>query len=122
MITGSNPFPRSDDPSSHNAGVSASQDRDAASIDEESKRLAERMTQGAHAAIDRAAERVAPAVDRWGAQLMRTGDRLHEQVQRLEALQAQWADNCRGTVRQHPLTVVAGALVFGMLVGRLTAR
>jgi ElaB/YqjD/DUF883 family membrane-anchored ribosome-binding protein len=54
--------------------------------------------QGAHDTLDRLADRAAPAVQR------------------------EWVDVTRGSIRKHPLTAVAIALAVGAAVARMTRR
>jgi ElaB/YqjD/DUF883 family membrane-anchored ribosome-binding protein len=88
------------------------------------------MADRAHQAIDRAAEKVVPGVDR-----MRTGahntidkvadsatsgvDWAAENTRALANRGAEWTEQCSEYVREKPLVAVAGALALGYLVGRM---
>lgn len=86
------------------------------------QRFIERMVQGAHEAIDRAASVAVPAVDRLSTQARRAGHVVNDRADQLGTMQDQWIADARDTVRQHPLAMVAGGLALGWLIGRLTAR
>lgn len=85
-------------------------------------RFIERVVQGAHEAIDKAARVAVPAVDRLSDQARRATVRVNERADQLGTLQDQWVQDCRTTVRQHPLAAVATGVALGWLIGRLTAR
>lgn len=68
----------------------------------------DRVVQSAHHAVDRLAEKASPAFDAM------TG-----QADQLSAMQEEWLENARNTVREHPLAAIGAAVVFGMVVARL---
>ncbi|MEK8029455.1 hypothetical protein AACH06_01365 [Ideonella sp. DXS29W] len=69
----------------------------------------ERVVNTAHAAVDAAAESVAQA-----AEVLR--DKAH----RLGETEQAYAEACRASVREHPLSYLAGAVIVGLLIGRLS--
>jgi ElaB/YqjD/DUF883 family membrane-anchored ribosome-binding protein len=71
--------------------------------------LLNKVVQGAHDAIDRLAEKATPALD---------GMNTH--ADQFKAMEEEWVQTARSTVRDHPLAAVGAAVVFGMLVARLT--
>lgn len=83
----------------------------AAGMDAATQRRFERMVSGAHQAVDSAAESMAQAAEA-----------LRVKANRLGELEAEYADAARGQVREHPLSYLAGALLLGVLLGRLTSR
>lgn len=79
----------------------------------------DRVVQGAHDALDRAAERARPAVDKLRGTLGSGESLLGERVDEWKAMQEQYLTQFRGFVREHPVATVAGALVAGVLLSRL---
>lgn len=79
----------------------------------------DRVVQGAHDALDRAAERARPAVDKLRGTLGSGESLLGERAEEWKAMQEQYLTQFRGFVREHPVATVAGALVAGMLLSRM---
>jgi ElaB/YqjD/DUF883 family membrane-anchored ribosome-binding protein len=77
--------------------------------------MVNRAAQTAHRAVDRVAEKAAPAVERATTALQARADQLGE-------LQERWVVESRTYVREHPFTSVAAALAAGMLLARLLWR
>lgn len=69
----------------------------------------EKVVSGAHDAVDSAAESIAQAADA-----------LRDKANRLGDLEKEYAEACRASVREHPLSYLAGALLLGVLIGRLS--
>lgn len=69
----------------------------------------ERVVSGAHEAVDSAAESIAQAADA-----------LRDKANRLGEMEKEYAEACRASVREHPLSYLAGALLLGVLIGRLS--
>ena len=84
-------------------------------------RLLQQAVLGAHNTIDRLANRAAPAVHQLGDRVAAAEDALHATTDQLRDTRDAWAEDTRGTVRRHPLAWVAGALVLGLVLGRLSS-
>jgi phage-related tail protein len=69
----------------------------------------ERAVSGAHEAVDSAAESIAQAAEI-----------LRDKANRLGEMEKEYAEACRTSVREHPLSYLAGAVLLGVLIGRLT--
>ena len=95
----------------------------------------ERRTSQAHQAIDtaatKAAERVAPTIDRVAQAAHQTVDKvaqaaapaadwINQNAEQLKQQQEALIESCRSYVRDRPLAAVGLALAAGYLVGRLT--
>lgn len=72
---------------------------------------AQRLMRGAHAAVDQAADRLGPAIDRLGAEMQAASETMDA-----------WVEDGRACVRRHPLSSVAIALAVGMVLGRFLVR
>ena len=66
----------------------------------------ERVVSGAHEAVDSAAESIAQAAEA-----------LRDKANRLGEMEKEYAESCRASVREHPLSYLAGALLLGVLIG-----
>lgn len=73
------------------------------------ERRFERVVSSAHEAVDTAAESVQQAAEK-----------LRTQAQRFSDFEQECADACRVRIRENPLSYLAGALLLGVLVGRLS--
>jgi ElaB/YqjD/DUF883 family membrane-anchored ribosome-binding protein len=82
--------------------------------------LMRRVVDGAHATIDRLAETAEPVVTRLTDGMGGTAGSLQERADHLREVGDEWAENLRGSVRQHPMTAVAIALGVGLLIARLS--
>ncbi len=69
----------------------------------------ERVVSGAHEAVDSAAESMAQAAET-----------LRNKANRLGEMEREYAEACRASVREHPLSYLAGAVLLGVLIGRLS--
>ena len=69
----------------------------------------ERVVSGAHEAVDSAAESMAQAAET-----------LRAKANRLGEMEKEYAEACRTSVREHPLSYLAGAVLLGVLIGRLS--
>jgi hypothetical protein len=83
------------------------------------KRFVDKLADGAHQAIDRVAEQVAPKVEQLQQGLDGAGQSMQQRADRLRAFGADWSEDLRGCVRDHPMASLATALLLGMLVARL---
>jgi len=69
----------------------------------------ERVVSGAHEAVDSAAESMAQAAET-----------LRNKANKLGEMEKEYAEACRASVREHPLSYLAGAVLLGVLIGRLS--
>ena len=69
----------------------------------------ERVVSTAHEAVDTAAESVQLAAEK-----------LRTQAQRFSDFEQQAADACRVRIRESPLAYIGGALLLGVLIGRMS--
>jgi hypothetical protein len=76
--------------------------------------------QGAHQAIDRFADRAAPAVRRLGESVAAASDTLQVKTEQLRETRDEWVEGARNTVRLNPLAAVAAALALGAVIARIT--
>ncbi len=79
----------------------------------------ERWVERLHAGIDRLAEVAAPRLQRLQDGVSATRGTLRRQAHLVREDGEEWAESLRCTVREHPVTAVALAAAFGMLLGRL---
>ena len=79
----------------------------------------DRAAQGAHQVIDRGAAKAGPAIDGLRDKARSASDTLHAKMDDLSGLQEEWTGSMRDHVRAHPLAVVGGAVVVGLLLGRM---
>jgi ElaB/YqjD/DUF883 family membrane-anchored ribosome-binding protein len=79
-----------------------------------------RAVDTAHDTIDRLADRAAPHVGKLEEGMHGAGDLLHERADHLQQIGAEWMDDVRTSVREHPLAAVGIALAAGMLIARLS--
>lgn len=71
--------------------------------------VVDRLASTAHAAIDQAAAKAAPMIDK-----------MNQTVDGMSLAQGRWAQTAREQVREHPLTALAAGLVAGWLLARLS--
>jgi ElaB/YqjD/DUF883 family membrane-anchored ribosome-binding protein len=81
--------------------------------------MVERVARGAHQAVDRVAGTASGAVERMRSGLSSAGSTMSEQMDALSSTRTQWLDNCRQSVREHPLAAIGIGLAAGWLVARL---
>ena len=82
--------------------------------------LLNRVVQGAHQAIDRLADTVAPHVRRVQEGVSTANETLQQRADQVREKGDELSESLRTTVREHPLAAVATALAVGILVARLT--
>ncbi len=80
--------------------------------------MADRLARGAHAAVDRVADSASAAVGRVQSGVTETLSSVGDKVQGLSASQHQWVEQCRQSVRDHPLAAVGAGLAAGWLIAR----
>lgn len=80
----------------------------------------ERVVQSAHQAVDTLAAKAAPLVDRFSSGLDGASSSVHDRADQLTAMQEEWVESARTTVREHPLASIAAAVAVGMLLSRLS--
>ncbi|MGH6753912.1 MAG: hypothetical protein ACREDP_17290 [Bradyrhizobium sp.] len=80
----------------------------------------DRAAQGAHEALDRVAAKAGPAIDRVRDSAVAASDRIHAKMDDLSVKQDELMMAARDRVRAHPLAIVGGAVLLGLLLGRLT--
>jgi ElaB/YqjD/DUF883 family membrane-anchored ribosome-binding protein len=78
-----------------------------------------RVVQGAHEAVDRVAERAAPAVERLRSGVTAAAESLQIKADEWNRVSDEWLASARQGVREHPLAAVAVALVAGVALSRL---
>jgi len=84
-------------------------------------RTLERLVQGAHQAVDSLAAKAGPAVERLKSSMDTASESMHQRADQLNAMQEEWIESARTTVREHPLASLAAAVAVGMLISRLTS-
>ena len=113
--TSSNPFPTSSDaPLSGEVGDLSGLGSSAGSSDPMN-----RVVQGAHQAVDRIAERAAPVVERLKSHMSGASDSMHTSVEQWSAMQDEWVETARTTVREHPIASLAAAVAAGVVLSKL---
>lgn len=90
------------------------------SVEGQGKDILNRVTESAHSAVDRFADKAGPAVQKLESGVAHASDALHEQAQHLRERGDEWTQSMRETVRQHPLSSVLLAFAVGALVARVT--
>jgi ElaB/YqjD/DUF883 family membrane-anchored ribosome-binding protein len=86
------------------------------SIQKNLDRNIERVSQGAHHAVDRAAEAASSAAGRFGE----TVDQIAEKKDELMELPETWMEGTREYVREHPFASLGIALAAGYLLHMIT--
>lgn len=86
-----------------------------------SEEMVDRAAQGVHQTVDQLAERAKPQLQRVEHGIEQGSEMLQRGAEQARELAGEWTTSLRVTVREHPLTAVATALVCGLLLGR-TAR
>ncbi|WP_374562720.1 hypothetical protein [Ideonella sp.] len=99
----------SNPPTGSNADTSRSANPGNGSADSSAHPRLDKVVSSAHEAVDSAAESMAQAAET-----------LRNKADRLSAMEKEYAEACRASVREHPLSYLAGALLLGVLVGRLS--
>lgn len=88
--------------------------------DSHAKQILNRVTEGAHQAVDRFAEKAGPAVEKIESGVSHANESLHEQAHRMQEMGDEWTHGLRKTVRANPLTSVFLALAAGAAIARMT--
>jgi len=81
--------------------------------------MVDRVARSAHQAVDRVAGSATSAVERMRSGLSTASSTMNEKMQALQSTRTQWLDNCRESVREHPLAAVGIGVAAGWLVARL---
>ena len=84
-------------------------------------RTLERLVQGAHQAVDSLAAKAGPAVERLKSSMGTASESMQQRADQLNAMQEEWIESARATVREHPIASLAAAVAVGMLISRLTS-
>lgn len=84
-----------------------------------SDEMVDRAVQSAHQTVDQLAEHARPQLQRAEHGLERGSEMLQRGAEHAREVAGEWTDGLRVTVRQHPLTAIATALVCGLLLGRV---
>jgi len=92
-----------------NGGGGTTSNGASSSADSAAQQRFERVVSGAHEAVDSAAESMAQAAEA-----------LRNKASRLSEMEKEYAEACRASVREHPLSYLAGAVLLGVLIGRLS--
>jgi ElaB/YqjD/DUF883 family membrane-anchored ribosome-binding protein len=79
----------------------------------------DRMVQSAHEAVDRFAEKAAPALEKLRSTMGSATEKLPMSKDELSAMQQEWTASLRDTVREHPLASLAVAAAAGVLISRM---
>ncbi len=125
--TSGSPFPSSDealmgdDVSLSRASRSSMASSATGSTPASGNEILDRVVSGAHNAIDRLAETVAPHVQRMQDGVSHANQSLHQRSDDMRDLSDEWADSLRTTVRENPLAAVAAAVAVGILVAKLSS-
>jgi ElaB/YqjD/DUF883 family membrane-anchored ribosome-binding protein len=93
--------------------------------------MAASMTDRAHQAVDKAAEKAQPVLERASSAAHRTIDKVAdvavpaaqwatESSKQIAAKSGEFTEVCSGYVRARPFTSIAGAIAIGYFIGRIT--
>lgn len=93
---------------------------DPMTAESQGKDLLNRVTESAHQAVDRMAEKAGPAVHKLESGMAHANESLTEQAQHMRELGDEWTHILRDTVRENPLTAVLLAVTAGALIARIT--
>ncbi len=94
--------------------------RDDGGAETRAKEMVDRAAESAHETIDNLAERAKPQIQRAQEGIDRGAQMLHQGADQARELADEWTTSLRVTIRQHPLGAVTTALLFGLLLGRVT--
>lgn len=81
-----------------------------------------RAAQGAHAIVDRVAEKAGPTFERVHSGINSANETLQSGIEQFGEKGDRMLEDCRGCVRDHPLLSIGLAVAAGMLLGRLRTR
>lgn len=123
VTTTSNPFPTSDDPPL-GSSTSSSMGSAASGIDNgrgytSSGETIDKVTRTAHDTVDRIAAKAGPTVEKLKSRMGGMSDSMHERGEQLSAMQEEWLEECRSTVREHPIATIAVSVVAGMVLAKM---
>jgi ElaB/YqjD/DUF883 family membrane-anchored ribosome-binding protein len=79
----------------------------------------DRMVQSAHEAVDRFAEKAAPALEKIRTTMGSATEKLPMSKDELSAMQEEWVSSLRDTVREHPIASLAVAAAAGIVISRM---
>lgn len=82
----------------------------------------DRVAEPARSTVDRAASAAHATVDKLASSANSVAGKVSGQAHRLTDAPLQAVDYSRAYIKDHPLQAVGGALLLGLMVGRLTAR
>jgi len=80
--------------------------------------IVDRMARSAHSAVDRVADTAGSAVGRVRSGVTDALSTVNEKLDGLSSSREQWVDNCRQSVRDHPLAAVGIGLAAGYVIAR----
>ncbi len=117
VTTTSNPFPTSEDPplGSSTSSLGPDNGRGYTSTGE----AIDKMARSAHDAVDRIAAKAGPTVERVKSGVGSMSESMHQRGEQLSAMQEEWLESCRSTVREHPIATVAVAVAAGMVLAKM---
>lgn len=81
--------------------------------------LLKNAVQGAHAGLDRLADRAAPVVRQLGDSVAAAGQTLQAKSDQWRETGDEWVEGMRATVRNRPLLSVFAAFALGALIARI---
>jgi ElaB/YqjD/DUF883 family membrane-anchored ribosome-binding protein len=79
----------------------------------------DRVVRTAHNAVDRVAGTASSAVERVRSGLSGAASTVSDKMHGLSDTRAVWVDNCRQSVREHPIAAVGIGLAAGYLIARI---
>jgi len=80
--------------------------------------VVDRLARGAHEAVDRVADTASSAVGRVRSGVTDTLSGVNDKMRSLSQSREHWMDNCRQSVRDHPLAALGVGLAAGYLIAR----
>jgi ElaB/YqjD/DUF883 family membrane-anchored ribosome-binding protein len=78
--------------------------------------------QGAHATIDRLADKAEPVVQQLGINVEAATQAIHAKTHQLRDTRDVWVEDARTAVRRHPLASVAAAFALGAAIVRISRK
>lgn len=80
----------------------------------------DRMADTAHRVVDDLASKTAPAAERVRTSMHHAMDTMHRRMDDLAETRDEWMETTRESIREHPLTMVCGAIAIGFLLAKLS--
>lgn len=117
--TQSTPFPTTDSPPLGSDNGMGTTSMNQSSTGGSSADTIGRMKQSAHDAVDRIADKAGPAMERVRGSVSGMSDSMHARGEQFGAMQEQWLESCRSSVRENPLAAVGIAVVAGMVLSKI---